>query len=112
MEMMLLNAGAIDWEALEAGLEAMEDLEDQESGETTTIPRPKILSEPLVSVAMETISTRFSSLTSLTEYSESQEKEPGWVNLSHTSDSGLTEKRIRVICFPPGRLCFYHEHVQ
>lgn len=101
MEMMLLNAGTTDWEALGAGMEAMEDLEGQESGETATIPRPKILSAPLVSVAMETISTRFSSFTSLTEYSESQEEEPGWVNISHTSDSGLTEKRIRVSCFPP-----------
>ena len=47
MEMMLLNAGTTDWEALGAGMEAMEDLEGQESGETATIPRPKILSAPL-----------------------------------------------------------------
>ena len=87
-------------------MEAMEDLKDQESGETTTIPLPKILSAPLVSVAMETISTRFSSLTSLTEYSVSQEEEPGWVNLSHTSDSDLTEKGSGSLVFPQSDCAF------
>lgn len=69
MRMVFLNVGTTGWETQGEGLEAIEDSVAQEGGEVATIFRPKILSAPLVSVAMETISTSFLDFASLTEYS-------------------------------------------